>query len=329
MFGFLKKPKSQATTDNKVTTSSRVAEKGLLQQLKQGLSKTRDKIKSGFANLFSGSKSISPELLKKLEELLLSADVGLSVTKQIVTALEQQCKKNELRDAAALQEALRNYLVEFLKPYEIAEEYVSPEKPYVFLIVGVNGAGKTTTLAKLAHRLKDKQSVMLAAGDTFRAGAIEQLQEWGQSVGIPVVAQKSGADSGAVIFDAYSSAKAKEVDVLLADTAGRLHTQDNLMRELEKIVRVIRKKSEQAPHEIMLVLDASIGQNSLMQAKLFHEKLKLTSIAITKLDGTAKGGAVFAIADTLKLPIRYIGIGEKTSDLKQFKADEFVEALLG
>lgn len=273
---------------------------------------------------------IDQALLEELETRLLLADAGVEATEQIVGGLSRKVARKELQDGEALLKALHHSIVDILKPCEQPLVPQTPNKPFVILMVGVNGAGKTTTIGKLARRFKDQgQSVMLAAGDTFRAAAVEQLQAWGARNDVPVIAQQTGADSAAVIFDAMQSASARKVDVLLADTAGRLHTQDNLMEELKKIRRVINRVNPDAPHETMLVLDASIGQNALNQAQQFNEAVGLSGIAITKLDGTAKGGILLAIAGRLGIPIRFIGVGESAEDLGEFEADAYASALLG
>lgn len=300
----------------------------LFQKLKQSLTKTRETLTNGLANLFLGKKVIDDELLEELETQLLIADVGVDATQRIIDNLTQQVSRKQLKDPEALLAALKQALYEILKPCEQPLNLTPAHKPHVMLMIGVNGAGKTTTIGKLANKFKSQQrSVILAAGDTFRAAAIEQLKVWGDRNQIPVVAQHTGADSASVIYDALESTIAKNIDILIADTAGRLHTRDNLMEELKKITRVIKKRIPDAPHEIMLVLDATTGQNALQQARIFHKMIQFTSIAITKLDGTAKGGIIFAIANELKLPIRYIGVGEKIDDLRPFEARAFVDAL--
>lgn len=300
----------------------------IFQRLKQSLSKTRHNLADGIANLFMGKKTIDDELLEELETILLVADIGVDTTQQIIDELTQGISRKQLNDPQAVYEALQQQLLNILKPCEQPLSLKPQQTPFMLLMVGVNGAGKTTTIGKIAAQFKEhNNSVLLAAGDTFRAAAVEQLQVWGERSQIPVIAQHTGADSASVIYDALESAKAKKVNVLIADTAGRLHTRDNLMEELKKIVRVSRKLLPDAPHEIMLVLDATTGQNGLQQARVFHKMIKLDSIAITKLDGTAKGGIIFAIANELKLPIRYIGVGEQINDLRPFKAQEFVQAL--
>ncbi|KOP31767.1 cell division protein FtsY [Xenorhabdus sp. GDc328] len=304
----------------------RPTKEGFFARLKRSLVKTRQNLGSGFLGLFRGKK-IDDDLFEELEEQLLIADVGVETTRKIITNLTDHASRKELKDAEALYTKLKEEMSAILakvdKPLEI-----EGKSPYVILMVGVNGVGKTTTIGKLARQYHSQgKSVMLAAGDTFRAAAVEQLQVWGERNKIPVVSQQTGADSASVIFDAIQSAKAKGIDVLIADTAGRLQNKSHLMEELKKIVRVMKKLDEDAPHEIMLTLDASTGQNAVSQAKLFHEAVGLTGISLTKLDGTAKGGVIFAIADQFEIPIRYIGVGEGIEDLRPFKADDFIEAL--
>ncbi|ETS32191.1 signal recognition particle-docking protein FtsY [Photorhabdus temperata] len=304
----------------------RPTKEGFFTRLKRSLGKTRQNLGSGFLSLFSGKK-IDDDLFDELEEQLLIADVGVDTTRKIIGSLTDHASRKELKDAEALyaklKEEMSGILVKVDKPLDI-----EGKAPYVILMVGVNGVGKTTTIGKLARQFQAQgKSVMLAAGDTFRAAAVEQLQVWGDRNHISVVAQHTGADPASVIFDAIQSAKAKGVDVLIADTAGRLQNKSHLMEELKKIVRVMKKLDEDAPHEIMLTLDASTGQNAISQAKLFHEAVGLTGISLTKLDGTAKGGVIFAIADQFEIPIRYIGVGEGIEDLRPFKADDFIEAL--
>tara|TARA_B110000879_G_scaffold202527_1_gene279021 strand:- start:685 stop:1830 length:1146 start_codon:yes stop_codon:yes gene_type:complete len=303
----------------------------LFQRFKQGLHKTRQNFGDGLANLILGKKKIDAELLEDIETQLLLADVGVDATNRISHALTQAVKRNELTDGNALMQALKAQLHDMLTPLEqplVSQLHESENTPYVILMVGVNGAGKTTTIGKLAKQLSlEGKKVMLAAGDTFRAAAVEQLQVWGERNQIPVIAQHTGADSASVIFDAFNAAKARGMDVLIADTAGRLHTQHGLMEELKKVKRVIQKLDEKAPHEVMLVLDASIGQNALTQATQFHDAVGVTGITMTKLDGTAKGGILFAVAERLSIPFRYIGIGEDISDLRAFEATAFVDAL--
>lgn len=273
--------------------------------------------------------TIDAAVLEELEALLITADVGVDTTERIIGDLQQSLARRELKDVEALRCGLEESLLRILEPVEKPLEIRTSDTPFVILVVGVNGAGKTTTIGKLAQRLQnDGHSVMLAAGDTFRAAAIEQLQVWGERNNVPVVAQQSGADPAAVIFDAWQAAQARNIDVLLADTAGRLQSQTGLMDELVKIKRVVARRDASAPHEIMLVLDASQGQNALIQAEKFHQALGLTGITVTKLDGSAKGGILLAIADRLRVPVRFIGIGEAADDMQAFSASEFVSALL-
>ncbi len=301
---------------------------GLLSRLRAGLGKTRSAMSEGLASLFLGRKTLDDDLLEELETRLLLADVGVKTTREVLDALTRRVKHRELGDADALYRALKEELLAVLAPSTRPLKVPRNGKPFVILLVGVNGAGKTTTIGKLARRMQgDGLSVMLAAGDTFRAAAVEQLQTWGVRNNVPVIAQQTGSDSASVIFDALQAAQARGVDVLLADTAGRLHVKANLMEELRKIVRVMQKLDASAPHEVLLVLDAATGQNGLAQARSFRESVAVTGLALTKLDGTAKGGIVFAVARELGLPIRSIGIGESLEDLRPFDAAEFVEAL--
>ncbi|MHC8384896.1 signal recognition particle-docking protein FtsY [Pseudomonas sp. LB3P14] len=301
---------------------------GFFARLKQGLSKTSASIGEGMASLFLGRKIIDDELLEDIETRLLTADVGVEATSVIIQHLTQKVARKELADADALYKSLQAELAAMLKPVEQPLKIASQSKPFVILVVGVNGAGKTTTIGKLAKKLQlEGKKVMLAAGDTFRAAAVEQLQVWGERNKIPVIAQHTGADSASVIFDAVQAAKARGIDVLIADTAGRLHTKDNLMEELKKVRRVISKLDADAPHEVLLVLDAGTGQNAINQAKQFNQTVELTGLALTKLDGTAKGGVIFALAKQFGLPIRYIGVGEGIDDLRTFEAEPFVQAL--
>ena len=302
---------------------------GVFARLSQGLRRTRSNITESVASLVLGKKVIDDEVLEEIEMQLLTADVGVEATRTIIDDLTKRVARKQLANADALFNALREDMQKILMPCATPLEIAEAHRPFVILMVGINGAGKTTTIGKLAKRLQNQgHSVMLAAGDTFRAAAVEQLQEWGRRNDIPVVAQHSGADSASVIFDALQAAQSRKIDVLIADTAGRLHTQSNLMEELKKVRRVMSKLDEHAPHEVMLVLDAGIGQNAITQAKQFHEAVKVTGITLTKLDGTAKGGVIFAIAKQLMLPIRFIGIGEGIDDLRVFEAEDFVDALL-
>ncbi|AYG47125.1 signal recognition particle-docking protein FtsY [Pseudomonas sp. Leaf58] len=304
------------------------AKPGFFARLKQGLSKTSASIGEGMASLFLGKKVIDDDLLDEIETRLLTADVGVEATSTIVQNLTQKVARKQLADADALYKSLQEELAALLRPVEQPLVVKAQNKPYVILVVGVNGAGKTTTIGKLAKKLQlEGKKVMLAAGDTFRAAAVEQLQVWGERNQIPVIAQHTGADSASVIFDAVQAAKARGVDVLIADTAGRLHTKDNLMEELKKVRRVIGKLDAEAPHEVLLVLDAGTGQNAISQAKYFNQSVELTGLALTKLDGTAKGGVIFALAKQFKLPIRFIGVGEGIDDLRTFEAEPFVKAL--
>ncbi|SQD79801.1 signal recognition particle-docking protein FtsY [Moritella yayanosii] len=299
----------------------------LFTRLKRGLSRTKGNIGSGFKNFFRG-KHIDDDLFEELEEQLLIADLGVATTTRIIDNLTQQASRKQLKDAEALYDILKKDMADMLHKVEQPLEIDSNNKPHVILMVGVNGVGKTTTIGKMAKKFQaEGKSVMLAAGDTFRAAAVEQLQVWGDRNGIPVVAQHTGADSASVLFDAMQSATAKNVDVLIADTAGRLQNKAHLMDELKKIVRVMRKHDATAPHEIMLTIDAGTGQNALSQAELFKDAIGLTGITITKLDGTAKGGVIFAVADKFEIPIRFIGIGEGIDDLRTFNSEEFIEAL--
>jgi len=301
---------------------------GFFARLKQGLSKTSASIGEGMASLFLGKKVIDDDLLDDIETRLLTADVGVEATSVIIQSLTQKVARKQLTDADALYKSLQGELANLLQPVEQPLVIASQNKPFVILVVGVNGAGKTTTIGKLAKKLQlEGKKVMLAAGDTFRAAAVEQLQVWGERNRIPVIAQHTGADSASVIFDAVQAAKARGIDVLIADTAGRLHTKDNLMEELKKVRRVIGKLDADAPHEVLLVLDAGTGQNAISQARQFNQTVELTGLALTKLDGTAKGGVIFALAKQFGLPIRYIGVGEGIDDLRTFEAEPFVQAL--
>jgi fused signal recognition particle receptor len=303
-------------------------EGGFLDRLRRGLSRSATRLTDGLANLLPGGK-IDDAILDELESRLITADVGAETTTAILASLRNQVARKELNDLSALLTALRKSMLEILAPSAKPLEIDATHKPFVILVVGVNGAGKTTTIGKLARRFVDeKRSVMLAAGDTFRAAAVEQLQVWGARNHVPVIAQATGADPAAVVFDALQSAQARGVDVLIADTAGRLHTQSNLMEELKKVKRVLGRIDQSAPHEVLLVLDGSQGQNALQQAKLFHEALNVTGVVITKLDGTAKGGIVLALTERMKLPLRFIGIGEAAEDFAVFNAEQFVAALL-
>lgn len=302
--------------------------KSLFARLKAGLAKTRASFTSGITSLVLGKKILDQELIDLIEMQLLTADVGVDVTQKLIQSLTQKLARNELKDSETVLRSLQQEMLAILKPCQLPLTPSQNQKPFVILVVGINGSGKTTTIGKLAKRLQETgKNVMLAAGDTFRAAAIEQLQIWGERNQVPVVAQQPGADTAAVIYDAMEAAKARGMDVLIADTAGRLHTQTGLMDELKKVKRVLAKLDPTAPHEVLLILDASIGQNALNQAKQFNEAMNVTGLVLTKLDGTAKGGIIFAIANQLNLPIRFIGIGEGIDDLRPFNAEEFVAAL--
>lgn len=302
---------------------------GFFERLKDGLSRTRQGMFEGLSTLFLGKKVIDEELLEELETRLLLADVGIDASSAIIDSLTARVSRKELTEPNALLAALKQEMLDILNPCEQAL-VPTGHRPFIILALGVNGAGKTTTIGKLSKKLQaDGKSVLLAAGDTFRAAAIEQLQQWGERNQVAVIAQQPGADPASVVFDALQAAQARSVDVVIADTAGRLHTQSNLMEELKKIKRVIGKVDPSAPHEVLLVVDASTGQNALAQAQQFHEAVGLTGLVLTKLDGSAKGGIIFAIAKQLKLPIRFIGIGEQIDDLRVFDATEFIAALLG
>ncbi len=303
--------------------------KGFFSRLTQGLSKTSRAMTEGIATLVQGKRKIDDELLEELESRLLMADVGVEATQRILDALMRNAAAQDLKDADALLQALRQAMVEVLAPIQQPLEITPTDGPFVMLVVGINGAGKTTTIGKLAKHLQLLgHSVMLAAGDTFRAAAVEQLKTWGERNQIPVIAQGQGADSASVIYDALQAATARKVDVLIADTAGRLHTQSNLMEEMKKVSRVITRLDETAPHQTLLVVDAGTGQNALNQVREFNRALDLTGLVVTKLDGTAKGGILFAIAEQLGIPVRFIGVGEGIDDLRPFDAEDFVSALL-
>ncbi|HGK4672441.1 TPA: signal recognition particle-docking protein FtsY [Kluyvera georgiana] len=315
-----------APSDDAQQEQEKPTKEGFFARLKRSLLKTKENLGSGFISLFRGKK-IDDDLFEELEEQLLIADVGVETTRKIISSLTDTASRKQLRDAEALYGLLKEEMGEILAKVD-APLNIEGKTPFVILMVGVNGVGKTTTIGKLARQFEQQgKSVMLAAGDTFRAAAVEQLQVWGQRNNIPVIAQHTGADSASVIFDAIQAAKARNVDVLIADTAGRLQNKSHLMEELKKIVRVMKKLDVDAPHEVMLTIDASTGQNAISQAKLFHEAVGLTGITLTKLDGTAKGGVIFSVADQFGIPIRYIGVGERIEDLRPFKAGDFIEAL--
>lgn len=322
MFGFKK------STVSPTQDSSEQPQPGFFARLRAKLNRGPSWLTQDLRELLPGGK-IDDAVLDELEMRLISADVGVETTQHILSGLRKQVARSELADLDALLAALRSALISILLPAAVPLHIDDSQRPFVILVVGVNGAGKTTTIGKLARRLLDQQrKVVLAAGDTFRAAAVEQLQVWGERNGVPVIAQATGADPAAVVFDAYQSAQARGAQVMIADTAGRLHTQSNLMEELKKIRRVLARSNAGAPHEVLLVLDASQGQNALQQAKLFNQAVGVTGVVITKLDGTAKGGIVFSLADQLKLPIRFIGIGESIEDFDVFNAENFVDALL-
>jgi fused signal recognition particle receptor len=299
-----------------------------LTQLKKGLSKTREHFSRGFSTLFLGRKEIDEALIEDIETLLLTADVGTQVSERLMQEITERLTRKELKDPQVLMSDLREALLLIAKKVEQPLEIPKRNSPFVILMIGVNGAGKTTTIGKLTHRLlTEGKTVLLAAGDTFRAAAVEQLKAWGEKNEVPVIAQSTGSDSAAVIFDALNAAKSRGVDVVIADTAGRLHNKSHLMAELAKVKKVIQKCDPEAPHEVMLVLDAGNGQNALVQAAQFHEFMGVTGITLTKLDGTAKGGIVFAVAEKFNLPLRFIGVGESVEDLQPFQAESFVSSL--
>ena len=301
---------------------------GLFSRMVSGLNRTRGQLSQGLGQILLGKKEIDEDLLEEIETQLLMADIGVEACTQVINAITEKSERKELKDSDAVYQALKNELASLLIDKQAPLEIEKRDEPFVILVVGVNGVGKTTTIGKMAKRFQNQGlSVMLAAGDTFRAAAVEQLQVWGERNDVPVVAQHTGADSASVIFDAVESARSKNIDVIIADTAGRLQNKDNLMSELEKVVRVMKKVDNTAPHEVMLVLDAGTGQNALSQAQIFQKAVGVTGISLTKLDGTAKGGIIFAIAKQLGLPIRFIGVGEQIDDLRPFQADEFIEAL--
>ena len=323
MFGFGKRQEDPSNDDP-------AKKRGLIRSLKDGLRRTREGLLGGLSNLIPGGRPIDAETLDTVEECLLLADVGVEATDTLVGRLRQRHRQQRLADSDALYSALREEMVALLAP--VARPLLVPpdrKTPFVLLMVGVNGAGKTTTIGKLAKKFRDQGlSVVLAAGDTFRAAAVEQLKTWGERLDVPVIAQATGADAASVIYDALAAATARGADVLIADTAGRLHTRENLMEELKKIRRVLGKLDPEAPHETLIVLDATTGQNGLAQAEQFRNAVGVSGIALTKMDGTAKGGIVFAIAQRLGIPLRYIGVGEQADDLREFDAGEFVDALL-
>ncbi len=332
MFGFSKRKDKQPVKDkaDKTPEENNEGEKtSWLEKVKTGLGKTRATFSNGMETALLGRKKLDEDTLEELETLLLSSDVGIEATQTILDNLIERVSRKELKDNDSLMIALSETLTDLLKPVEAPLEIQTEKKPFVILVVGVNGVGKTTTIGKMTKRFQaEGKSVILAAGDTFRAAAVEQLQTWGERNNVPVIAQHTGADSASVIFDAVQAAKSRGVDILIADTAGRLHNKDNLMAELEKVLRVMKKIDDTAPHEVLLVLDAGTGQNAVSQMESFTKAAPLTGIALTKLDGTAKGGIIFALAQKFGVPVRFIGVGEQVDDLNRFKAEEFVEALL-
>ena len=300
---------------------------GFFKRLRSGLGRTRNKLSEGLQSVFLGEKTLDEKMLEELETILLSSDVGVYATQEIISDLTKKISRKELNNAASVYSHLQQTLTELLKPVEVPME-TSSHQPFVILMVGVNGVGKTTTIGKLAKQLQvEGKSVMLAAGDTFRAAAVDQLRIWGERNEVPVIAQETGADSASVVFDALAAAQARNIDVLIADTAGRLQNKKNLMEELTKITRVLRKIDPAAPHEVILVLDAGTGQNALSQAREFQNAVDVTGLVLTKLDGTAKGGMIFSLAQQLKIPIRYVCVGEQIDDLRPFSASDFVAAL--
>ncbi len=320
--------KAPVVADVEPVKESEPASQGFFSRIKSGLTRTRTNLAGGLGTLLLGKKEIDDDLLEEIETQLLMADVGVAATQEIINDLTERSSRKELKDSDALYEALKVSLSEMLEPCHAPLVIDTTKKPYVILMVGVNGVGKTTTIGKMAKRFQSEgHSVMLAAGDTFRAAAVEQLQTWGERNNVPVVAQHTGADSASVIFDAVQSAQAKGTDIVIADTAGRLQNKAHLMKELEKVVRVMKKLDDSAPHEVMLVLDAATGQNALNQAKTFQQAVGVTSLSVSKLDGTAKGGVLFAIAKELAMPVRFIGVGEQIDDLRPFDRDQFIQAL--
>ncbi len=328
MFGFIKRKQKIAPEAEIAAAKKQPQSEDNTTDLSHSLEKTKRTLSDGMADFFLGKKSINSDLLDELETHLLSADVGIDATTIIIDELQSNISRKAISDAESLHLKLAEIMKSILQPCEQPLNTDSA-KPFVILVVGINGAGKTTSIGKLAHHfMQQGKSVLLAAGDTFRAAAVEQLQEWGNRNDVPVISQGTGADPASVIFDAVASASSKNIDIVIADTAGRLHTQDNLMAELAKIKRVLGKIDANAPHETLIVMDASFGQNALHQAQQFHNSIGLTGMAVTKLDGTAKGGILFSIAKTLNLPVRFIGVGEGINDLRPFNASEFVDALL-
>jgi len=326
MFGLGKQKQPDATPD---APADRPNKGGLFGRLKAGLRRTNEILNTDIRDLVARKRAIDDEVLEELETRLLLADVGVDATRRLLEPIYEQVRRRQLQDVDQLHAALREAMVALLAPVAQPLTIETTANPYVILVVGINGAGKTTTIGKLARRLQQQgHSVLLAAGDTFRAAAVEQLQRWGERNEVPVIAQQSGADAAAVVHDALQAAQARHCDVLIADTAGRLHTQAGLMQELQKVKRVLGRLDATAPHEVLLVLDAGNGQNALVQAQQFHQAVAVSGIALTKLDGTAKGGIIFAIAERLGLPVRFVGVGEGVEDLQPFDATTFVDALL-
>lgn len=329
--GFFSIFKKGETTEQTEAQKQEYAEKpavkqGFFKRLRKGLSKTSGKLVGGMESIFTGRKTIDEDLLEELEELFITSDIGVATTMKIIDKVREELSRKALKDPSQLKESLRRQILEILSIENGLN--TTEDKPYVILVLGVNGAGKTTSIAKMAKMFKEQGlSVCLAAGDTFRAAAIDQLSVWADRVEVPIVKQSEGSDSAAVIFDAISSCKSRKIDVLIADTAGRLHNKFNLMKELEKIVRIAKRELPDAPHEVLLVLDATSGQNAITQAQKFHEDIGITGLVLTKLDGTAKGGAIIGIVDELKIPVKFIGFGEGIDDLKPFNAGDFVDAL--
>lgn len=330
VFNLFKKSKTEPAENAPAAESSAAVEEktSFFARIKRGLTRTSNQFAEGLGNLFLGRKTIDDELFEELETQLLVADVGMDATEDIIEALTSKVARKQLADAEALYQGLREELTRLLRPVEQPLVIAEDKKPFVILVVGVNGVGKTTTIGKLAKRFQNEgKKVMLAAGDTFRAAAVEQLQVWGERNQVPVIAQHTGADSASVIFDAVQAGQARGVDVVIADTAGRLHNKNHLMDELSKVKRVMSKLDATAPHEVLLVLDAGTGQNAVNQAEQFHDAAGVTGLALTKLDGTAKGGVIFALSKKFNLPVRFIGVGESIDDLQPFVADDFVKAL--
>lgn len=322
MFDFLKRPKKN---EDKIAEENN---SGFFSRLKKGLSKTRNALTEKVATLFLGKKELTPELFEEIETLLLASDVGIETTERLIKNLTAQLARKELTSPESAFKALKNEMRAILLPAEKPLTITTEKKPFVILVVGINGSGKTTTIGKLAHLYKEEgKSLLLAAGDTFRAAAVAQLQVWGERNNIPVIAQAPSADSAAVIYDALAATQARKIDILIADTAGRLHTQDHLMAELKKVKRVLTKLDQEAPQEVLLVLDMTLGQNTINQVKVFNEAMQVTGLVLTKLDGTAKGGIIFSLANQFNIPIRFIGIGEGMDDLRPFNAEDFIDAL--